>query len=237
MLMTQHRHSTSSLGDIKKSFYFRGGYTQFSHTEITQLQIDKEAYFSTTQADIAKDMTRMMAGLMPGKDLTVTDACASCGGNAMSLVASNAFKCVQMVEIDSERYAMLRNNVMMAKEKCNSRSETVFCRGPYAEFMNQLRQDIVFVDPPWGGPMYYKNRYIVLHLDVHLARLVCDLYNQNNGTRFVVFKAPKNFDMFDMRHQLRQNNEHFAAMEYAGVTLLKRYMKMDLWVVTFPRHS
>ena len=55
-----------------------------------------------------------------------------------------------------------------------------------------LIQDVVFIDPPWGGPDYKIKDECTLLLDnVNVLDIINNLYH---FTRFVALKAPNNFD-------------------------------------------
>jgi hypothetical protein len=99
--------------------------------------------------------------------------------------------------------------------------------------MHQIQQDIVFLDPPWGGPKYKDVKTMPLYLgDRHLADIIADLSSSApvHGTRYVVFKAPKNFDVDDMRRRLAQKTPH-------DLRILKEFRKMDLYSVHFQRRD
>jgi hypothetical protein len=124
---------------------------------------------------------------------------------------------------------MLQHNVSViaGREEGSPPAATSVKSGSYLDLMRELHQDIVFLDPPWGGPEYKDVEKVPLYLgNQHLAEIVADLSSSAsvNGTRYVVFKAPKNFDIDDMRRQLSQKTNH-------RVQLLRGFKKMDLYSV------
>ena len=80
--------------------------------------------------------------------LSITDACACTG--ACAVVLARHFRAVDAVELDAGRCDALRANVAL----CGADAVSVH-QGDYnALYTHTLRQDIVFLDVPWGGPDY-----------------------------------------------------------------------------------
>ena len=78
--------------------------------------------------------------------LSVTDACACTG--ACAVVLARQFRAVDAVELDAGRCAALRKNVAL----CGA--DVTVHHGDYNALWDTLRQDVVFLDVPWGGPDY-----------------------------------------------------------------------------------
>ena len=58
--------------------------------------------------------------------------------------------------------------------------------------MYTIHQDLVFIDPPWGGPSYKKEDNVTLKLDgINVLDIIDSIYH---FTRFVALKVPNNFD-------------------------------------------
>ena len=79
--------------------------------------------------------------------LSITDACACTG--ACAVVLGRHFSAVDAVEIDAGRCDALRANVAL----CGAEAVSVH-QGDYNALWDTLRQDITFLDVPWGGPDY-----------------------------------------------------------------------------------
>ena len=85
-------------------------------------------------------------------ELIITDAMACVGGNTLSF--STNFKSVIANELNTTRFQYLVHN-MKQYEKTN----ILFYNDNYLNLINKIDQHIVFIDPPWGGPIY-KSQYI-----------------------------------------------------------------------------
>jgi 16S rRNA G966 N2-methylase RsmD len=126
--------------------------------------------------------------------LTITDAMACVGGNTLSFAKS--FKSVNANEINITRYQYLVNNM-----KEYNMENISFYNGNYLNLINKLKQHIVFVDPPWGGPIY-KSQYkmdIIINTDddkeVKLHEIIDDILKDENETKMIIFKLPINHNI------------------------------------------
>jgi 16S rRNA G966 N2-methylase RsmD len=126
--------------------------------------------------------------------LTITDAMACVGGNTLSFAKS--FKAVNANEINITRYQYLVNNM-----KEYNIDNISFYNGNYLNLINKLKQHIVFVDPPWGGPIY-KSQYkmdIIINTDddkeVKLHEIIDDIFKDENETKMIIFKLPINHNI------------------------------------------
>ena len=140
-----------------------------------QLRIDSVAAYSVADQAVADQTSRLCAmaaaclwqgaagneegagGVLP---FAVTDGTACSGGMALSLM--ERFGTLHAVEVDDDRVADLRHNIQLLLD---SQASTHACGGggcrklvsyhaDYTALACQLEQDIVVLDPPWGGPMY-----------------------------------------------------------------------------------
>jgi len=128
-------------------------------------------------------------------DLTITDAMACVGGNTLSF--SSFFKNVNAIEINTTRFQYLVHN-MKEYEKNN----ILFYNDNYLNLINKLDQHIVFIDPPWGGPVY-KSQYkmdIMIQKDskdekeVKLDEIIDDIFI-NPITKMIIYKLPTNHNI------------------------------------------
>ena len=113
-------------------------------------------------------------------DSVITDATACIGGNTTYF--EKDFKVVIAIEKDPDIFKILNNNT--------TRSINYNCS--YNDIMYTIQQDLVFIDPPWGGADYKKEDNLVLKLDdINVLDIINNIYHH---TRFVALKVPNNFD-------------------------------------------
>lgn len=164
----------------KKDFLFR-----FVDPTVRQkLQLDSEASYSTTDQLTADKITRDLLRVIP-KVSTVTDATACIGGNTFSFAQS--YKQVLAIEKDAQRAHMLRVNMTLLGMK----NVTSMC-GDAITVIPQSHHELIFIDPPWGGPEYKQQAKVSLSLSDMPLTQACNEFA--NYTKYIALKLPINFD-------------------------------------------
>jgi 16S rRNA G966 N2-methylase RsmD len=176
-------------------------YNFFPDSNGKKILLDDVSKYSITLPDKAHTISEVTKKnyqlVFPDDDLsniTITDAMACVGGNTLSF--SNFFNKVIANEINTTRYQYLVHNM-----KEYNRENIVFYNDNYLNLMNKLEQNIVFIDPPWGGPIY-KSQYkmeIVLQdeaeKETNIHEMVNILFENNSGTKMIIFKLPINHNI------------------------------------------
>ena len=153
------------------------------------LQLDSVACYSVTDEHTADSLSALLLSFLSPSS-TVTDACACVGGNTLSF--ARHFTHVQAVELDPTRFHMLCHNIALASPPHASTSTLL---ASYLHSMEVLRQDAVFIDPPFGGADYelYDRTHPTLD-GVGMGVLAARLFRQTRPTRVVMMKLPRNVD-------------------------------------------
>jgi len=117
------------------------------------------------------------------RDIIITDATACIGGN--SYFFTRDFKFVNSVEINENLFEILKNNLK------NFNNKQIFtCSFNIIKFI--IKQDVIFIDPPWGGSIYKTKKKVDLYLDgINISEIVDSLYNYTN---LLALKVPNNFN-------------------------------------------
>jgi hypothetical protein len=180
-----------------------------------QIQLDEVAKYSMTDTRTADGISDFIAKL-PGlnqDNIVITDGTACVGGNTISFCKK--FKKVQAVEVDPIRYDMLMHNLKLlgyTNAKCYHEN--------YLELLRNLTQDIVFLDPPWGGPSYKDKKEVELFLGNTPLDELCE--NLKGRTKYIIIKAPTNL-----------NYEKFKAKISGNLQVFLNFRKMLLIVVDY----
>ena len=193
------------LHEEKRANYFKGGLWKLSAREIEKIKLDEVAYFSLVPKTHADKITQAIVSCVgrEHKTMTITDGCAGVGGVSMSLIISNMFKHVISVELDLTRNEYLKSNIEAILRDGNTTATSVHRN--YLDVMKTLEQDIVFFDPPFGGPGYKYLHNAVLFLgDRHMADIANDLLTKTK-TKQVFIRTPENFDKVYFESQLKKN--------------------------------
>lgn len=164
----------------KKEFLFR-----FVEPTIREkLQLDQEALYSTTDQLTADKITKDLVRVIP-KNSIITDATACIGGNTFSF--AQTYKQVLAIEKDPRRAQMLRTNMTLLGAK----NVTTVC-GDAIALIPQSHHDLIFIDPPWGGPEYKQHVRVTLSLSNTPLHTICNQFA--NHTKYIALKVPVNFD-------------------------------------------
>lgn len=153
-------------------------------------QWDEESLWSFTHHNISIEIANKLL-TMPGitKDSIVTDAMSSIGG--ITIPFAQVFKHVNAIELNKDRCNMLSHNVGLYELE-----NVDIMNGYYQDFIDELEQDIIYFDPPWGID-YRRHKYVTLQVlgpdgPVNLEDAICDLKGR---TRYALVKVPISYDM------------------------------------------
>ena len=218
------------------------GLTEEQQQEIVT-RMDDEASYSVTPCQQAAQMASFCYDLIGkvGKDPVITDGCACEGGNVFGFALSKNFSEVNAVECNDTHYINLLENVKLLARSQLITNEQNPCKvnvfhASYIDKMEELNQDIVFLDPPWGGKDYKLKKAINLELGPFtLTDIIQYLYENKPRTQYVVWKAPCNFDDQSMIQELKMLGDGSLKLQEK-----KGFIKMKLFYVNlrsemFPR--
>lgn len=118
------------------------------------------------------------------KDSVITDATASIGSDSIKF--SKVGKFVNSVEINPKVYQMLENNISKIG---NIRSYNC----DYTDCYNNIKQDIIYMDPPWGGKDYKKEKYVDLVMGKY--QLHEFLPKIKKCAKYIFLKVPLNYNL------------------------------------------
>jgi hypothetical protein len=157
-------------------------------TDYSKLILNKEGRYSVTRRKESEEIIDSMyltVGNLETK--TVTDATACMGGDTINF--SLHFQSVKGIEMNSENFSILQNNV----EVFRCKNVELYC-GDSTEIINWV-SDVVYADPPWGGPSYRNEKIVELwmgkkRLDVWLEDLMSGPYRPS----FIFLKLPFNYN-------------------------------------------
>jgi 16S rRNA G966 N2-methylase RsmD len=158
-----------------------------THINKSKLKITKESIFSISKPVHAEQISKLITSILPNcHELTITDATANAGGNTINF--SSYFKKVFSIEYEKDSYDCLVNNIKVY----NLRNvETIY--DDYFNLINKLKQDVIFIDPPWGGTSYKVFDKIDLFLS---GKYIGDIIKSLIGkAKLICIKAPLNFDL------------------------------------------
>lgn len=115
----------------------------------------------------------------------LTDGTACMGGDLIRF--SNYFQSVNGVEIDENNFSLLVENC----KQFNCNNVNLFPQD-YLEIYDKLKQDIIYLDPKWGGIDYKNKLHVVLKMnDMDISDLI-KLIKHKKLCKYIFIKAPSN---------------------------------------------
>lgn len=123
------------------------------------LQITDEGKYSIIDEKVCLQIVNIIQQKLGKGPLTITDANGGVGGASITFAR---FFNVNCVELNLDHCAIIKHNAKIYDAKIN-----VVC-GNYLE--QDLKQDVTFFDPPWGGPQYKLKKKLDLYLNYPSGR-------------------------------------------------------------------
>ena len=170
-----------------------------------QLKIDQESYYSLTPGYVAQDMIQASLAVFT-EDVESPKVCVDCtagsGGNTLAIIQSKVFDQVVAIEIDTLRANDLAHNLKVAHP--NNQNWSVECADSIEWILKDENSifDLVFFDPPWGGPNYSSNKdtpsdYSLGPNCPSLVSLLSETFTFGKAkgrVKVAAIKLPSNFD-------------------------------------------
>jgi len=150
-----------------------------------KLKSDIEGLYSLSHKDDADLLSKIIKERYG--ELKILDGTAGIGGNTISF--ATYFNCVIAIERNTERFEYLKENI-------NSLNLNVkLINGNVLDYIKTEVFDLIFLDPPWGGPNYKFEKSLSLTLDNKSLIDVVKELKENN--KIIVMKLPFNYNMND----------------------------------------
>lgn len=166
-----------------------------------QIHYDHVSLYSVTDQPTAQKIALFCKSL-PGMSSSsvITDGTACIGGNTIAF--ARTFAHVHAIEWDTSRCTMLRHNVQLLLDRTSAQHVNVH-NEDYTATYDRYTQDLVFLDPPWGGKAYKHQSTVDLYLgDLSLSVLCQRLLDQ---CAHVVIKVPTNFNVKGLSRGIRRS--------------------------------
>jgi hypothetical protein len=170
--------------------------------DISKLQLSDEGMYSISGKRGSKTISDLISKYFGSTHLTITDATANNGTDTITFGLT--FDKVNSIEINSVNYAVLVNNVdvyglgkscdpSMGKSCDPSNGDKIsLYNNDSLLLLDKLKQDVIYVDAPWGGQDYEKRECVRLYLD---EMELCDIFTKFRiNAKIFVFKVPVNYD-------------------------------------------
>ena len=162
------------------------------------LKIDEIGLYSISTPKNADIISRLIKKHLNKENIIITDAMAGVGGNTLSF--SSFFYYVVSIELDITRFNYLVSNINLY-----SKTNTLCIHGDYMNLMRKIQQDVIFLDPPWGGKTYKEHETITLTINDIPLEDIAEMIRKDKLCKILVLKLPLNYDTCNFSNELKEN--------------------------------
>lgn len=197
--------------------------------KLDKIQIDSESYMYISYDENAQAITKLIGDILINipcsdnemtkiKDISITDMTAGVGGNVLNF--SKNMKSVTAIEINPIRYNNLINNISLYE--C---SNVLTFNEDAIDWLenNDCFQDVIFIDPPWGGKRYKSFDKLRLSLGKFQLEDLVDYCFKNNRAKLLVLKLPTNYDFDHIKNALSSYKIFFHNIERMTIVIISNY--------------
>jgi len=145
--------------------------------------------------------------------IILTDATCGNGGNTIHF--SLNFDKIIAIDKCKIHCKITENNVNVYNLKNVS-----IINDDYLNIMYNIAQDIIFLDPPWGGPSYKKYKNIKIYLsNLEISQIVLNILKKNIA-KLIAIKVPYNYDFYSFYKKLNYKNINTINLQKCKLILI-----------------
>jgi hypothetical protein len=179
------------------------------------LRLTPEGFYSVTKRRDGQRLIAFMRQMIPDLDRKmITDATACVGGD--TLLFSLWFKRVESIEWKNDNFSALQNNVnVFGAVNVNLH------KGDATQIFN-WRTNVLYIDPPWGGPDYLARNNIDLWMgNSRVDDWIEEVLKRNDRPEYIFIKLPRNYNFSRLRFQPNVEETHYYHIRNFVVVLLR----------------
>jgi hypothetical protein len=164
---------------------------------LKRLRLTRYSMYATSLPDHTEFLLDVLALYFSDlKQLIITDATACIGGNARMFIGK--FRYVNIVDISKLHIDILKHNFKVLGLNSNVGDFRIYNKN-YLSIGASLKQDIIFLDVPWGGVDYrlHSNKELFLFDSNKEPVGLSDLINKKLylHAKMIVVKVPNTYDI------------------------------------------
>jgi len=191
-------------------------------TRAEQLKIDNDSIHYISLREVAYKISEIIMWHLKKENIDIseciiTDATAGVGGDTISFGMN--FKQVNAIEIDELRYEYLVNNINVYDLK----NITTYHDDCINVIFDILDQDVVFIDPPWGGKSYKEHKSLKLNIcNIPIEEFCNNLINGDikSSPTLIVLKLPQNYDLKHLYKTVNSDNIYLHKLKKMKIIVI-----------------
>ena len=156
--------------------------------DYTKLKLTNEGEYSVTRRRDADRILSILKGILKDtKTKTITDATGCVGGDTIHFGIN--FLKVDSIEINEANFEALKNNISVY-----GLQNVTLHLGDSTKIFN-WKTDILYIDPPWGGPNYKDAKNLDLFMSTkRIDEWLEEIMLRKNRPNYIVLKLPYNYN-------------------------------------------
>lgn len=188
--------------------------------DIYKLLIDNDSIHYITPYYYSNLICELIYKITRSYDKIITETNGGVGGDTLNF--ANKFKFVNTVELDPKRCDYLDNNLKIydLRDKVE-----IYNNDALNVIYTIENQDIVFMDPPWGGSDYKKYNKISLSIGAKTIETITNELFDDSITKcppeLIVLKLPINYDINNFKKLVNHPIKIFSYKKMLIFTIIK----------------
>jgi hypothetical protein len=180
--------------------------------DYNKLKLTGEGLYSITRTKDAHRIVSIMKHVVGElKTKTITDATGCNGGDTIHF--ADNYKFVHSIEINKDNFEALHNNVQLYK------FDNVALHHGDATTLFHWKSDVLYIDPPWGGPDYKEKKNLDLNIsNKRLDEWLEEILLRRNRPEYIFLKLPYNYNF--NRFNFLSNVEYIKPYRIRGYLLI-----------------
>lgn len=217
---------------VKVSSYYKIFPYLKNKNKLLQLKIDDDSLHFISTKYTAGQITSIIINYLKYikksvEDVTVIDATAGVGGNSISFGMNFSF--VYAIELEKLRCKYLKNNIDVY-----DLNNVKPLQGDCIEVLKKINiQDVVFIDPPWGGKDYKLHKKLRLSLSDKTIEQFCnELFHSDEyicNPEIVVLKLPNNYDIHYLYTHIKESKIYIHKLKKMIIAVLIKVKVQNLF--------
>jgi tRNA G37 N-methylase Trm5 len=156
--------------------------------DYSRLHVTEEGAYSITRRRDADQIIHIIKNTVPEYETkSITDATGCIGGDTLNF--ATVFEKVHSIELNTDNYEALKNNVGVY-----GFTNISLYHGDCTE-VYKWASDVLYIDPPWGGPNYRTIQNLNLYLgNIRLDDWLEDILSGPYRPSHIFLKVPLNYN-------------------------------------------
>jgi tRNA G37 N-methylase Trm5 len=156
--------------------------------DYSRLHVTEEGAYSITRRRDADQIIHIIKNTVPDySQKSITDATGCIGGDTLNF--ATVFEKVHSIELNSDNFEALKNNVGVY-----GFTNITLYHGDCTE-VYKWASDVLYIDPPWGGPNYRTIQNLNLYLgNIRLDDWLEDILSGPYRPSHIFLKVPLNYN-------------------------------------------